>query len=253
MDIQRVTLLKVPLHIVPPEELPAVVEYLLPPPGKQDSGQTQKGRDIVLLSLWDLLRARRSGEYRKYVLNAALVIPISKSLVNGARFLTGKTPVRYMPFNFVVSLLTLLERQEDSLYLLGGKSRILKEAEKNLHSTFPHLKIVGRYGGAIGKREKAIVTEAIRKASPSLLLLGRGVRGEELWIARNSQRLNTGLRLWCSDLFDVFAKKRQRPTDAAFEKGLECIGYCFQKPWKFLRVFSFLRYLFLLVVYKLRR
>ena len=244
-------LLKVPLDIVSPEELPDLIDRLLPPPGNPDTPSATKSLNIVLLSLWDLLRARRRSEYRDYVFNASLVLPISKSLVSGARFLTGKTPYRYMPFKFVVSLLSLLEKREYTLYVLGGTKRILKKAEKNIHSTFPHLRIVGRHEGYMRKQEESAVMEAIRKASPSLLLAGKGVRGEELWIARNSSRLSQGLRLWCSDLFEVFAEKRRRPSDAIFEKGLESIGFCLQKPLKFFRIFSFLRYNLLLLVYKI--
>jgi len=257
-------LLRVPLNIVPPEELPEIINRLLPPlrasehvPGNS-SGSSDRtsppesnGRDIVLLSLWDLLRARRNNEYRNYILNAALVIPISKSLVSGAKFLTGKKVTRYMPFNFIISLLTLLERQEYPLYLLGHKSRILKKAEKNIHSTFPRLKIVGRYGGNIRKQEEQVIIEAIRKVSPSLLLAGKGIRGGELWIARNGNHLNSGFRLWCSDLFDVFAEKRRRPSDAVFDRGLESIGFCFRNPIKFLRIFSYFRYKILLLFYKI--
>ena len=243
--------LKVPIDIVKPEELPEVISRLFPLMENSDDGQSGRGRDIVLLSLWDLLRARRNNEYRNYVLKAALVIPISKSLVSGAKFLTGKKVVRYMPFNFVISLLSLLERREYPLYLLGGRSRILKKAEKNIHLTFPRIRIVGRREGYIRKQEEAAVIEAIRKVSPSLLLAGKGIRGEELWIARNSDRLNSGLRLWCSDLFDVFAEKKRRPSDAVFEKGLESIGFCFRNPFKFLRIFPYFRYKLLLLVYKI--
>lgn len=268
--IDRIQLLKVPIDIVPPGEFPNVIHRLLLSPrlslspdnlrdgaentdSRENSGTTRQSKsgDIVLLSLWDLLRARRNGEYRDYILNAALVIPISKSLVSGAKFLTGKQPFRYMPFNFVISLLTLLEKREYPLYLLGCESSVLKKAEKNIRATFPRLKIIGRCEGRIGKQNEPAVMEAIRKASPSLLLAGKGIRGGELWIARNSKRLNSGLRLWCSDLFEVFAEEKRRPSDAVFEKGLEAAAYCFRNPLKFFRLIPYFRYKILLLLYKI--
>ena len=243
--------LNVPVDIVPPEELSNLINRLLPPMGNSESSKESRGCDIVLLSLWDLLRARRNNEYRNYVLNASLVLPISKSLVSGARFLNGKKIVRYMPFNFIISLLTFLERLEFPLYLLGGKNQILKKTEKNIHSTFPRLKIVGRCAGYMRKQDEPAVMEAIRKVSPSLLLAGKGIRGEELWIARNRDRLNSGFRLWCSDIFDVFAEKKRRPSDASFDRGLESIGFCFRNPLKFFRLFLYIQYKFLLLIYKI--
>jgi N-acetylglucosaminyldiphosphoundecaprenol N-acetyl-beta-D-mannosaminyltransferase len=240
--IQRINLLKVPLDIVPQEQLADTIYGRL-----TDGG----GENIVLLSLWDLLRARRTGEYRSFVLGASLVIPISKSLVGGAHFLTGKTPVRYMPFDFVINLLTILEKRRFSLYLLGGKQRILKKTEKNLRQTFPDLRIVGRYVGSFKRQEEATILQAIRKAAPSLLLVGKGVHGKERWIARNNAFLGPGLRLWCSDLFDVFAERKKRPSHSVFDRGFEWIGYCFQRPLRFFRIFPYIYYKLLLVIYRL--
>jgi N-acetylglucosaminyldiphosphoundecaprenol N-acetyl-beta-D-mannosaminyltransferase len=240
--IERISLLNVPLDIVPPEQLEATVYELL---------KEEKGRDVALLSLWDLLRARRNGEYRFFVQRATMVIPIAKSLVGGARFLKKKKVPRYMPFDFVISLLSILEKREFSVYLLGGKMRILKKAEKNLRQTFPRLRIVGRFVGNFKHQDEATILQAIRKSAPSLLLVGKGVKGGERWIVRNGGNLNNGLRLWCSDLFDIFAERKRRPSRKVFERGFEWIGFCFQKPWRVLRIFPYFYYKFLLFMYKL--
>ena len=156
-----------------------------------------------------------------------------------------------MPFDFVVTILTILEKRAHSLYLLGGKPRILKKTEKNIRQTFPQLRIVGRYIGAFKRQDESVLLQAIRKAAPSLLLVGKGVRGEERWIARNSGQLNPGFRLWCSDLFEVFAERKNRPSRAVFDRGFEWAGYCFQHPLRFFRIFRYIYYKILLLVYKL--
>ena len=250
---ERIMLLKIPIDIIKPEDLPDLIFGMIQQEKSShiSSNEHSARKDIVLLSLWDLLRARRNTEYRDYLFKAVLVIPISKSIVTGAKFLTRKKVYRYMPFNFVISLLSILEKLEYPLYLLGSGGKILKKAEKNIRSTFPRLKIVGRFEGRIRKHEEAAVIEAIRKSSPSLLLAGKGIRGEEFWIARNTERLNLGFRLWCSDLFDVFAEKKRRPSDTVFNKGLECLGYCAKNPLKTLRIFPYIRYKILLLYYRL--
>jgi len=239
---RRVTLLKVPVDIISPEQLGPFVYDLL---------QEDKEHNIVLLSLWDLLRARRSGEYRSYVKHASLVIPISKSIVSGLKFLTGEKAYRYMPFDFIISILTNLEKREFSCYLLGGGGQVLSKTERNIRQTFPKLRIVGRCPGSFRRSEEATIVKAIRKASPSLLLVGNGVRGGECWIARNGVNLAKGLRLWCSDIFDVFAEKKTHPSQGVFRHGLEWIGYCFQKPYKFFRIVPYIYYKITLLVYKI--
>jgi N-acetylglucosaminyldiphosphoundecaprenol N-acetyl-beta-D-mannosaminyltransferase len=244
-EIERINLLKIPLDIVPEESLGAIINGLL----------QSKGGHIVLLSVWDLLKARRNSEYRHFVQNAALVIPISKSLISGAKFLSGKTPQRYMPFNFVVRLLSIIEESEYTVYLLGGAPKVLSLSEKHIRQTFPRVKIIGRHSRKIRRHDEPILIESIRKVSPSLLLANRGLRGGEKWLMRHQEALsesqNPGLRLWCSDLFEVFADKRSRPADKTFERGLEWFGYCCRSPIKFLRFFSFFYYKILLLCYRL--
>jgi N-acetylglucosaminyldiphosphoundecaprenol N-acetyl-beta-D-mannosaminyltransferase len=241
---ERISFLKVPIDIVKPDQLDRLTYNMLA------EGIDQ---NIVLLSLWDLLRARRNSDYRDYVNKAALVIPISKSIIRGIQFLQGKQAVRYMPFDFVIKILTILEQYEYSSYLLGGKKRVLLKIEKNLRETFPALRIVGRYPGGFKSQEEPVIIEAIRKSSPSLLLVGKGVRGGEYWISRNSRKLGKGLRLWCSDLFDVFAERKHHPAPKVFELGLEWIGYTAQSPIKLFRIFPFIYYNLLLLVYKLSK
>ena len=238
----RVNFLKVPIDIVEPERLSFLAFELL---------ADKKEHNIVLLSVWDLLRARRNTEYRNYVRQAALVIPISKCIVTGIRFVLGKQAVRYMPFDFVISLLSMLENLEFSCSLLGGKKRVLAKAEKNIRDTFPALRVVGRFPGYFKRQNEPVIIEAIRKASPSLLLVCKGVRGGRRWLIRNSGRLGNGLRLWASDLLDVFADRKRHPSRAVFALGLEWIGYCLQNPFKLLRIFPFIYYNFLLLMYKL--
>lgn len=243
IETQRVKLLNVPIDIVAPEQLSGMVYDLL---------RDKKEHNIVLLSLWDLLRARRSGDYRTYVQRASLVIPISKSLIGGIKFLTGQKAYRYMPFDFIVNLLSILEAREFSCYLLGARPKIILKTEKNIRQTFPRLRIVGRFPGYFKRHNEATIIKAIKKSSPALLLAGKGIRGGEKWIARNNVALgNSGMRLWCSDIFDVFAEKKKHPSRSAFDHGFEWIGYTFQRPYKFLRIFPYMYYKFLLLVYRI--
>jgi N-acetylglucosaminyldiphosphoundecaprenol N-acetyl-beta-D-mannosaminyltransferase len=242
--IERLNVLTVPIDILPPEQLEAQI---------LDMAKANERQNMVLLSLWDLLRARRSGDYRNYVTNAKLVVPISNSLVDGSHFLTKKIPYRYMPFDFIIAVLTALEKRGYSIYLLGGKRSTLKKAEKNIRQTFPKLQIVGRYIGKFKTQDEPIILEAIRKASPTLLLVGSGIRGREKWLAKKQNILNLGMRLWCSDILEVFAEQRSRPSRAVFSRGLEWIGFCFRNPLRIFKFFSYVRYIILLVFYRLFR
>ena len=240
--INRITVLGVPVDILAPDRIEEVA-YLF---------EDGRNHQIVLLSLWDLMRARRSGEFRGMIAGASLVLPISRSIVRGARFLRKPEPVRYMPFDFIVSLLGALERRGRSVYLLGSSRTVIQRAEANIKSTFPGLRVVGRYSGRYPKHMEAAIIEAVRKSTPSLLLVGSGAPGRERWIPRNLARFNSGLYLWCSDLFEVFAKRRGKPSRELFARGLEWMPYLARRPWRAYRLFVFLWYEILLLIARLR-
>lgn len=242
--VERIELLRVPLDVLPPDRIESAVSTLI------ESGRSCH---IVLLSIWDLLKARRSGEYRSYVLKADLVLPISKSLIGGARFLRKAVPFRYMPFDFSIKLLSALEPRNRSIYLLGARRKSLQTAERNLRHTFPGVRIVGRYAGYWNPRSESDIVTAIAKATPSLLLVGEGVPGEERWIARNTGKLGPGIRMWCSDLFDIYAERKRRPSRAVFEKGLEGFGQCVRAPWRVFRLLPYSYYKLLLLIDRIFR
>jgi N-acetylglucosaminyldiphosphoundecaprenol N-acetyl-beta-D-mannosaminyltransferase len=241
--LSRVSVLGVPVDILPPEGIEDLVLRCA----------DGKNHQIVLLSLWDLMRARRPGEFRTMISGASLVLPISRAITKGAHFLRKPEPVRYMPFDFVVKLLGALEKRGKSVYLLGSTLTSIQRAERNLKSTFPGLRVVGRFAGRYPKQLELSIVEAVKKATPSLLLVGAGVPGREKWIPRNLAHFNSGIYLWCSDLFEVFAERRSKPSKALFRSGLEWLPFLARQPWKVYRGFIFLWYNVLLLVARLRQ
>lgn len=241
--VKRISLFKVPVDILQEEDFDAAINNLL----KQDGN-----KQIILLSLWDLLRARRNNEFRTMVQNAGLVIPISHSLIKAAKFLKKEIPVRYMPFDFIIKLLHALDITNKTVYLLGSKKKNLQKTERNLKSTFRNIRIVGRYAGYYPRTAESSVLTAIQKATPNLLLVGKGIVGRERWIGRNIKYFNGGLYLWVSDAFDVFADKAWRPSKQLFQKGLEWLPYTLKKPYKFFRFFQFIYFKAMLIIYRIR-
>jgi N-acetylglucosaminyldiphosphoundecaprenol N-acetyl-beta-D-mannosaminyltransferase len=241
--LSRIAILGVPVDVLPEDGLEEVVARL------EDGANHQ----IILLSVWDLMRARSRVEFRTMISGASLVIPISLSIVRAARFLKRTEPVRYRPFDLVVKLLGVLEGRGKSAYLLGGSRVVVQRAESNLRSTYPGLRIVGRHAGGYPRSQEGAIVEAVRKASPSLLLVGKGVPGGERWIPHNLPGFASGIYLWCSDLFSVFAHTKGRPADSLFDRGLEWIPYTARRPWKAGRILVFIAFKLLVLAERIRQ
>ena len=173
-----------------------------------------KNHQIVLLRLGDLVRARRPGPFRTMIQGADLVLPVSPSILSAALG-HGITDLRvHEPFSFVIKLLSALENRNRSVFLVGGSRKLLARAERNLAATFPGLRIVGRQSGRYNRAENAPLMEAIRKATPSLILAGSGIPGNEAWIPQTMPRINSGIFLWCPEIFTTLAtgRRKRRPV-----------------------------------------
>ncbi|MFP4374808.1 MAG: WecB/TagA/CpsF family glycosyltransferase [Spirochaetaceae bacterium] len=240
--VRRIRVVGVPVDIIPADHLEEVIGAML-----SDPGQDQ----LVFLTLRDLMRARRNAEYRRLVQNARLIIPTTPGIVRGARFLGHGEPTRYEPFNFVIRLLGILEKKSASLYLFGLGRRYLLQVEQNLRETFPGLRLVGRYPGYYPRGLERDIITAIKKASPSMLLVGPGVPRGERWIQRNKASLNNGLYLAAPQVLDIFADRRTRQKDTGFGAFARSLAHGLTRPWRMVRALTYLWYGVLLLVYRI--
>ena len=241
--IKRIFILNIPIDILEENDIEHVIKSMF---------QDGRNHQIVLLSIWDLMKARRSSDFRTMLNGASLVIPLSLSLVKASKFLYRTVPKRYMPFQFIIKIMNILDHWNKTLYILGGTKKTLAHAEKNIKRTFPNLRIVGRHTGFYSRQLEPSIIEAIRKSSPTLLLVGSGVNGQERWISKSMKFFNTGMYLWCPDLIEIFAEQTNKPSPKLFELGLEWLPYTIKHPLKIFRLFEFIAFKILLLVSRLR-
>ena len=243
-EVNRIFILGVPVDVVTGKNLQTAIEGLYNLPDH---------RQIVLLDFHEFMKSRHNSERKEALRQAALIIPVSSLIVSAARFLNKDIPTLYKPYPFIIRLLGILEARNKSVYLLGSNMKGVRAAESTLRATFPGVWIVGRYAARFrGNREKDVLT-AIKKASPALLLTGKGLKGKHLWISRNRHRFVTGLAIWEKHCFGVFAGKKQKPNDSTGAHLLKGFFGALFRPWRFLRVFRYLYFFILLMVARIRR
>ena len=242
--VKRIRLLKVPLDILQEEDLEPILRELK---------NRQKHQQIILLNFYDFMKSRRDLERQRMLEEAALVLPISKSLVKGALFLKKGEPSYHMPFEFVIRLLGALEKTQSSVYILGEKTRDLNISAANLRDSFPGLHIVGRHTGFFpASREKDVVL-AIKKTTPTLLLAGSGLKGEERWIFRRKEALGAVFSLWCGECFQIFCGKAKKLSRKQWESRTRAVGKALRNPLRIFLIFPRIAYGILLLIYRLRK
>lgn len=238
MAIERIEIAGVPVDVCTPDNLENEVLELLATPGT---------KQIVFLNVWGLLKARGNNAFAECVKNADLVLPVSKSIINGAAFIKKNVPVRYNPFSAVITIMSILDTHYKSLYLLGGKKKSLQKAQGNLRKTFPNLSIVGRYVGYYPKTVEDDIVQAIYKASPSLVLMSDGIKERDCWSYNRRNRFSSSIFLYYHDAVGIFSERINRVKEKTFERGLEIWTEILRNPFKVFLIFPFMYYKLLLV------
>jgi len=244
MLCERIDFLGVPVDILKEEDVERVVMALL---------ETKKVAHIVFLSTWDVLKARRRGEFQDMVRGAALVLPVSKSIIKGAAFIKRKPPTRCNPFNTIISILNVINTHYKSLYLLGGSPSSLTIAEDNVKSTFTELSFVGRYSGYYKDSLENAILSAIVKSHPSLTLIGNGIKGEARWIHRHREALSDGIYIYDPNIIDIFSKHKKKTSLWLFNSGLEYLPKVLKNPLRLFTIFKYLWFKLLLLFYRIRK
>lgn len=242
--MERIEVLGVPVDICRPENLEAEVLELLAKPGT---------KQIVFLSIWGLLKARRRNTFSETVKNADLVIPISKSILKGAAFLKREVPERYNPFNALINILSVLDAHYKTFYILGGKKKSLQKAYSNVHKTFPNLQIVGRYVGYYPKNQEDDIIQAIYKASPSLVLLSEGVKEKDCWVYNRRNQFSSSMFIYYCDAIGIFSAQVHRVKESTFNAGREIWSEIFRNPFKIFLIFPYIYFKICLVWQRMLR
>jgi N-acetylglucosaminyldiphosphoundecaprenol N-acetyl-beta-D-mannosaminyltransferase len=243
VGVKRIHILGIPIDVVDEENLPEVIESFYGIPDH---------RQIILLDFHELMRARHNAVRRGAVTQAALVIPVSKTIVRAAKFLKKDVPPLRRSYPFIIRLLGILEAKNRSVYLLGSTMRGVRKAESTLRATFPGLYIVGRYSARFPADRETDVVTAIKKASPTLLLAGKGLKHRHLWLSRKRTSMSPGLCIWEGSCFDVFSGKSRKPNDKTGARLVRGFFSSVLRPWRFFRIFRYLFFYLLLLVERIR-
>lgn len=238
----RINFMKIPVDILEESELESRILDLL------DNG---KSNQIVFLSFPDFIRSRSNKEYRKLLEDASLVLPSSTILTGGIRFLYGKTSHLFINYNFILRILSILERNKKSIYIIGSSRKNILTSEKNLKDSYPGLQLVGRSSSIYKRDSEEDITLAIKKSSPSLLLAGSGLKGQNHWLYNNRDKFNPGLTLWSPDCFEIFSGKKKRPSSKVSGRFFSRLGQSIFRPWRIFYIFPFVFFYINLLIYKI--
>lgn len=220
-SLKRVSLLGVPVDIIDDSKFDEIIYQI------QDC---EKHEQIRFLSYTDFIKAIFSKEMKSRLKSCALIITTSRRVSSATRFIHKTSTPRYNQFTFIIKLLGYIEKKGGSIYIIGGRKKDLLKTESNLRTSFPGLSFVGRFAGFYHKHHEKNLIEAVRKASPSLLLTGVGLKSKDNWLYKNKEKLNNGLCIFTRECFQIFSGKGSSRDIPLFN--------FIKKPWSIIQIFS---------------
>lgn len=161
-------------------------------------------RQVVTVNPEFVMEAQKNPEFRNVLNGASLALADGVGLVLASVFLCGwkHRLLRMTGVECVVMLARLCVRTGNQIYLLGAGPGIAERFAEVLRRRYPALHIVGAEEG-IKKSESGIVNQEsldkeicqrITDAKTDVLLVAFGAPKQDLWIARNTDRLS-GVRI----------------------------------------------------------
>jgi N-acetylglucosaminyldiphosphoundecaprenol N-acetyl-beta-D-mannosaminyltransferase len=138
-------------------------------------------------------------------------------------------------------ILALAAKEGLSVYLLGGKEGVAKEAAERLRGRLPALKVVGTHHGYVTKENTPSLLREIEETHPHILLVCMGFPRQEEWILSHRERFpSVRLFMGLGGALDVWSGRIPRAPLPFQRMGLEWLWRTLAAPSRIPR----LRFLF---------
>ena len=199
-------------------------------------------RQAVTVNPEFIMAARSDAAFTAVLNNADLAVPDGAGLLWAAR--RQGTPLRMRVAG--VDLVEALARESAGtglrLYLLGARPGVAEEAASVLTERYPGLRVVGSFAGSPAREDENSILERVRSAAPHVLLVAYGAPQQDLWIARNRERISAGVAIGVGGSFDFIAGRVAHAPRRMQQLGLEWLFRLWHEPWRWRRMLALPRF-----------
>lgn len=211
----------------------------------------ERPRHVVTVNPEFIMLARKNAEFRQALLDADLAVADGIGAVLAGRILGWPLPERIGGVD-LVQRFAAVAPAGTRLFLLGARPGVAKEAAAVLAARNPGLTIAGALAGSPGPEHEDDIVAKIVAARPHLLLVAFGAPTQELWIARNKERMRTPVCIGVGGAFDFISGRAPRAPLVLQRAGLEWLYRLARQPWRWRRMLALPRFVALVAVERAR-
>ena len=194
--------------------------------------------------------ALHDGQLREMLNGADLMLPDGAGVVLASKLLRTPVKQKVAGVDFAAGLLGILERNGQSLYLLGGKPGIGELAAQKMLEALPQLRIAGIADGYF--QDEAPVVAKINASGADALFVCLGAPKQERFMVQHQQELHVHLMAGLGGSLDAFAGTVQRAPAWMIRLNLEWLYRLIREPKRFRRMLRLPKYLWAVMLKRIR-
>lgn len=189
-------------------------------------------------------------QLREMLNGADLMLPDGAGVVLASKLLRTPVKQKVAGVDFAAGLLGILERNGQSLYLLGGKTGIGELAAQKMLEAHPQLRIAGIADGYF--QDEAPVIAKINASGADALFVCLGAPKQERFMVQYQQELHVHLMAGLGGSLDAFAGTVQRAPAWMIRLNLEWLYRLIREPKRFRRMLRLPKYLWAVMLKRIR-
>lgn len=189
-------------------------------------------------------------QLREMLNGADLMLPDGAGVVLASKLLRTPVKQKVAGVDFAAGLLGVLERNGQSLYLLGGKPGIGELAAQKMLEAHPQLRIAGIADGYF--QDEAPVIAKINASGADALFVCLGAPKQERFMVQHQQELHVHLMAGLGGSLDAFAGTVQRAPAWMIRLNLEWLYRLIREPKRFRRMLRLPKYLWAVMLKRIR-
>ena len=194
--------------------------------------------------------ALHDGQLHEMLNGADLMLPDGAGVVLASKLLRTPVKQKVAGVDFAAGLLGILERNGQSLYLLGGKPGIGELAAQKMLEAHPQLRIAGIADGYF--QDEAPVVAKINASGADALFVCLGAPKQERFMVQHQQELHVHLMAGLGGSLDAFAGTVQRAPAWMIRLNLEWLYRLIREPKRFRRMLRLPKYLWAVMLKRIR-
>lgn len=233
-SFKRIRILDVPIDMVNNRQAMDVFEKFMVRPGC----------DLIVTPNSEIvLNATKDWELKHLIEEAGLILPDGVGLVYASRILGEPLKERVTGVDFLSLILSYLEKEGKSIYLLGSKPAMENQeavavlAGRAMKEKHPKLIVAGARDGYFSREEETSIVSEINASGADFLCVALGSPRQEKFIFDHKEELiNVKAGMGVGGSLDVWAGTARRAPEFYQKHGLEWLFRFIQEPSRYKRM-----------------